>query len=69
VPQETELAGDYFVGRVVPHSSATARYQQHHLSLAFVHKDGENWKQFPAWAFAADDEGAHGGQLVPSLRL
>jgi len=46
-------------------SGANTWFQQHHLALAFVCKDGENWKRFPAAARAVDEEGAHAGRLAP----
>jgi hypothetical protein len=46
-------------------SKANAWFQENHLTLAFVYKDGENRKQFPASALLDAEEGVHAGKLVP----
>jgi hypothetical protein len=46
-------------------SSANTWFQQHHSTVAFVHKGGGNLKLFPVWADAVDNGGAVDGQIVP----
>jgi hypothetical protein len=46
-------------------SSAGAWFQQHHLELTFIYKEGENSNRFSVSALAVADEGVHAGQLVP----
>jgi TPR repeat protein len=46
-------------------SNANNWFDQHHLTLVFVPKDRDNWRQFLASPLTADDEGAHGAQLTP----
>ena len=47
-------------------SEAGYWYQQHHLALQFIYKDGYNRRQFPAFALAVPEAGAHAGRLVPT---
>jgi len=46
-------------------SNAATWFQQHHLSLAFVNKDGENQKHFSVRGRATDDEGMLAERMIP----
>jgi hypothetical protein len=45
-------------------SDATIWYQQHHLALLFVYRDGDKRERFPASALAVSVNGLHAGQLL-----
>ena len=47
-------------------SQANAWFQQHHLALQFIYRDGYNRKQFPAFALAEPAPGIHAGRLIPT---
>jgi Sel1 repeat len=47
-------------------SEAGSWYQQHHLALQFIYKDGYNRRQFPAFALTVPEPGEHAGRLVPT---
>ena len=46
-------------------SNADIWFQQRQSALAVVYKDGKDGKRFPVWGRAVDDEGLHGGKLLP----
>ena len=63
---------DAIAGRLGPEQAAAidadarAWFENHHLALQFVNKDGAKWKEFPAYAVANPANGGHAGQLIPS---
>lgn len=50
-------------------AQAEGYFQQHHETLEFVYKDGENWKRFPAFALATPETGSYAGKLIPTHDL
>jgi len=63
---------DAIAGRLGPKQTATidadarAWFENHHLALQFINKDGAKWKEFPAYAVANPANGMHAGQLIPT---
>jgi TPR repeat protein len=50
-------------------AQAQGYFQQHHETLEFVYKAGENWKRFPAFALATPEAGSYAGKLIPTHDL
>ncbi len=46
-------------------ADANTWFENHHLPLMFIIKDGMKWKDFPAYGVASPQEGAYAGRLVP----
>ena len=46
-------------------ANANTWFGQHQLALAFVYRDGENWKRFPASARTASASGVQAAQQIP----
>lgn len=65
---------DAIAGRLGPEQTAAvdaeanAWFQNHHLSLQFINKDGRS-KEYPTYAVANPDNGMHAGRLVPGDSL
>ncbi len=47
-------------------AAAKAWFDNHHIALQFINKDGAKWKEFPAYAVARPENGVHAGQLIPT---
>jgi len=48
---------------------AAAWYQNHHLSLEFIYKAGESWKDFPGYALQSPEINAHAGRLIATSEI
>ncbi len=46
-------------------ADANAWFENHHVAMIFILKDGMKWKDFPAYGVASPQEGAYAGRLVP----
>ena len=46
-------------------SDTSAWFENHHLALMFVIKDGMKWKDFPTYGIANPEEGMFAGRLIP----
>ena len=46
-------------------AGANAWFQNHHLALQFINKDGVRSREYPTYAVANPDDGMHAGRLVP----
>jgi len=63
---------DAIAGRLGPEQTAVidadarAWFENHHLALQFVNKDGAKSKEYPAYAVANPQNGIHAGQLIPT---
>jgi uncharacterized protein len=47
-------------------TDARAWFDNHHLALQFINKDGGKWKESPAYAVAIPEPGMFAGRLLPS---
>ena len=63
---------DAISGRLGPEQTAAidadakAFYENHHIALQFINKDGPKSKEYPAYAIANPAPGEHAGQLIPT---
>ena len=46
-------------------ADANAWFQNHHVALQFINKDGVRSREYPTYAVANPDSGMHAGRLVP----
>jgi TPR repeat protein len=46
-------------------ADAKSWFENHHLALQFVNKDGWKWKEYPAYAVVHPEDGTHAGRLIP----